>query len=74
VFRKRMHERPGHDDVVEHAHVDEPERLDQRLRQAQVGVARFRQAGRVVVGEDHAGRVVRQRFDDDFARVDARLD
>jgi hypothetical protein len=27
----------------------------------------------VVVCEDHAGRVVRQRFDDDFARIDARV-
>jgi hypothetical protein len=27
----------------------------------------------VVVREDHAGRVVVQRLDDDFARIDARL-
>jgi hypothetical protein len=69
-----MHERAGDDEMIEHADIHEAQRLDERLRQPQVGFARFRQAGRVIVRQDHAGSIARQGFDDDFARVDARLD
>lgn len=58
MLRKGMHQRPGHDEMVEHPDVHEIQGLDEGARQAQVGFARFRQAGRVVVREDHPGRVV----------------
>src|SRR5439155_27278541 len=70
---KRHGARPGDDEMVEHLDVDERERGFQRSREDLVGVAGLGDAGRVVVGEDHGGRVVLERALHDFARIDARL-
>ena len=64
---------PRHDEVVERADVDQRERLLERRGQKLVRARGLRDAARMVVREDDAGRVVRERRLDDFARVDAGL-
>lgn len=71
MFRKRMHLSPGHDEMVEDAHVDQRQRLRQRAREQQIRFAGLGRAGRVVVGEHDAGRVVQQCLLDHFARIHA---
>lgn len=59
--------------MIEHADVDQGQRLAQPLRDVQVGVARLRHAGRVIVGEQDAGGVAGDRFAYDFAWVHCGL-
>lgn len=61
VFGEGMDMGAGDDKVVEDAHVHQRQRLHQRAREQQVGLARFGRAGRVVVGQHYAGGVVFQR-------------
>ena len=73
MFRKRMHLSPGHDEMVEDAHVHQRQRLRQRAREQQIRFAGLWRAGRVVVREHDAGRVVQQCLLDHFARIHARV-
>ena len=52
-------------------HLDQFQRLLQMARDVAVGLAGFGHAGRVVVGENHGGRIVRQAAAHDLARMDA---
>jgi len=61
------------DEVVEHPHIDECERLLESLGQKLVGTARFGDAGWMVVREDHRSRVLRECDLHDLAWVDACL-
>ncbi len=70
---QRHHLALADDQVVEHPHVDQRQRALERLRQELVGARGLRDAGRVVVREDHGRRVQRQRALDHLARVDAGL-
>src|SRR5207244_3772757 len=63
----------GDDEVVEHLDLDQRERFLKIARQQLVGLARLRDARRMVVREDHRRRVDAQRRLDDLARVDAGL-
>ena len=71
MFRERMHLPSGHDEMVEYAHVHQRQGLHQRARQQQIRFAGLGRAGRVVVRQHDAGRVVQQRLLDHFARVHA---
>ena len=59
--------------MIEHPHIDQTQRLFEAFGQQTVGLARFRDARRVVVGEDHGGRIVSQRSLDDLPGVDRSL-
>ena len=59
------------DDVVEDAHVEERECLLQAARDELVRLAGLEDAGRVVVGEYHRCRIVRERLAQDLTRVHA---
>ena len=63
----------GHHEVIKRPHIDECERLFERLSQQLVGSTRFGHSRRVVVREDDGGRVVRERSFHDFARKNAGL-
>lgn len=66
-----MHAVAGHHEVIQDAHVDQRQRLHQRAGQGEIRFAGVGHAGRMVVGQQHAGRVVGQRFAHNLARVDA---
>ncbi len=57
--------------MIEHPHVDQRQGVFQPLGQLTVGLARLGHARRVVVGEDHRRRVLRQGTLDHLPRVDA---
>ncbi|MNP32050.1 hypothetical protein D3C76_1252070 [compost metagenome] len=57
--------------MVEHAHIHQRQGIFQALGEQAIGLARFGDAGRVVMGEDQRRRVVRQGALDHLARVDA---
>jgi len=58
--------------VIKRSDVDQRERIAQSARDELVSLARFRHSARVVVREDHRGRVVAQRALHDLARMNAR--
>lgn len=74
VLGKRMHLVPGNNKVVEDAHVDKCQRLHERARQQQVGLAGGGHAGWVVMRQHHAGRVAGQRFAHHFAGIHAGVE
>ena len=53
--------------------VDQRQRLFQRLGQGLIGTARFGNAGRMVMREDHASSVYRYRLLHNFSRIDTGL-
>ena len=57
--------------MVEHADVDQCQRLPEALGDADIGLAGFADTGRMVVREDHRCGIVGERLLDHFARVDA---
>lgn len=69
MLGKRVHQGPGHHEMIEHADIDQGQRLAQRVGEAQVGLARLRRAGRVVVRQQDVGGIASQCFLDHFARV-----
>lgn len=52
ALRKRENIAARHDEVVEHARINQRQRLFERSRQLPVCLTRFRYTGRMVVGED----------------------
>ena len=62
----------GNDKMIEHANVDERQRLDLLERDVAIRFARLRDAGRVIVREDHGRRAQAERFLDDLPRIDRR--
>ena len=62
------------DEVIEHPDIDQGQGLLERLGQHLIGVAGLGYAGRMIVREDHCGRIVLQRALEYFARVYAGLD
>src|SRR5205807_3350019 len=73
TFGKSHSSRSGDDEMVEHSHVDQSERLFEALREQFIRAARFRYTGRMVVREHHCGGVLRQRGLHHFARINAGL-
>ena len=73
VFGEGMDLPSCHHKVVEHAHIDQRQRLHQRTRQQQVRFAGVRRAGRVVVRQNYAGRIVLQRLFHHFAWIHAGM-
>src|SRR6267154_5634158 len=63
----------GDDEMVQHLNVDQSERAFQRAGEDLVGMARFGDAGGVVMRENHRRRVMLERALHDLARVNARL-
>src|SRR4051794_29257145 len=59
--------------VVEHLHIDEGQRVLERLRERFVRAARFRNARRMVVSEYDGGSIVVEGAFHDFARKYTRL-
>ena len=59
--------------MVEDANANQVQRLFQRMRQVEVGATGFHGAGRVVVGQHHAGGIVREGRLDHFAWIDAGM-
>src|SRR5688500_3190921 len=59
------------DEMVEHTNVHERERVAQTARDELIGLARLRDARRVVVREDERRGVVLQRLAHDLARMNA---
>ena len=60
-----------HHEMVEHAHVDQGQRLAQIARELDVGIARLGHARRVVMRQHDARRIAAQGRHHDFARIDA---
>src|ERR1035438_8362221 len=70
---KAHHGCPRDDEGIQHLHVDECQRLFQRLRQRFVRTAWFRQTRRMVMREDDRSGVGPQRALDDLPGINRRL-
>ena len=57
------------DQVIEHAHVDETNRIGNARCDGSVGGARLGNAGGMIVGQDDRGAVEFQAAPDDFTRM-----
>src|SRR5579863_3528825 len=71
VLAEREARPVANDEVIEHPHVQQGERLLETAGNELIRLARLEHARRVVVGEDHRRGVVVQRLAQDLARVHA---
>ena len=72
-MRKRRRVAAGHDDVIEHLHIDELQRALQLAREDLVGPAGLPAERRVVVGQYDGRAVAGERPPDNFPWIDAGL-
>ena len=72
-FGERQTPRPRHDEMIQHTHIHQRQRLFQRIGEQAVGLARLGHAGGMIVREDGCCCIVMQGALHHLARVHAGL-